>query len=102
MRYTRPTHPAHWHVASAARVNGKVLLPGRVLRFRGERGTFAFVRHVTNTRTGSEWLDVRDTVTGALRAFPITGERGVRVVTRKTVPVTPVEGRSGARAAVAA
>jgi hypothetical protein len=98
MRYTRPTHPAHWHVSSDARVNGKVLQPGRVLRIRNQRGTFAFVRHVRNTVTGAEWLDVRD-ANGALRAFRV---EDVRVVTRKTIPAVPVEGRSIVRAAVAA
>jgi hypothetical protein len=98
-RYSRPTVPAHWHVAEVARVRGKVLTPGRVVRIKGERGAFAFLRHVTNTRTGAEWLDVRDTTTGALRAFH--ADR-VRTVTRGTVPATPVAGRTVTREAVAA
>lgn len=67
-KITRATVPAHWHVAEVARVRGQVLTPGRELRIRGERGAFAFVRHVANAHTGTEWLDVRD-ANGALRAF---------------------------------
>lgn len=95
-RYTRATVPAHWHVADVARVRGKVLTPGRVLRVTRERGTFAFLRHVRNANTGAEWLDVRDTASGALRAFHVDR---VRTVTRRTVPVVPVAGRTVARGA---
>jgi len=90
-KYTRATVPAHWDVAEVARVNGKVLTPGRVIRIRGDRGAYAFLRHVRNTSTGAEWLDVRDTATGALRAFH--ADR-VRLVTRKTAPAVPVAGRT--------
>lgn len=70
-RTTRPTTPAHWAVAEVARVRGQVLTPGRELKIKGERGTFRFVRHVTNTRTGVEWLDVYGGPSGheCLRAF---------------------------------
>jgi hypothetical protein len=51
-RYTRPTVPAHWTVAEVARVKGASLTPGRQLRITGERGTFVFLRHVTNTAHG--------------------------------------------------
>lgn len=97
-KHVRPTVPASWHVAEVARVRGKVLTPGRVLRVRGDRARYAFLRHVRNVDTGAEWLDVRDLTTGALRAF--YAER-VSVVTRRTVDVVPVAGRA-ARAAVAA
>jgi hypothetical protein len=68
---TRATVPAHWTVAEVARVRGQVLTPGRELKVKGERGTFRFVRHVTNTRTGAEWLDVYGGPAGheCLRAF---------------------------------
>lgn len=68
---TRATVPADWSVAEVARVRGQVLTPGRELRIRGERGTFRFVRHVRNTRTGAEWLDVYGGAPGheCLRAF---------------------------------
>jgi hypothetical protein len=90
-RYTRATVPASWDVAEVARVRGKVLTPGRIVRIRGERGSFAFVRHVRNVDTGAEWLDVRDVTTGALRAF--YADR-VRTVTGKRTRVTPVAGRT--------
>lgn len=90
-RHTRATVPSSWHVSEAARVNGRVLAPGRVLRVQGDRGTYAFLRHVRNVDTGAEWLDVRDVATGALRAF--YADR-VRTVTGRTVPVAPVAGRS--------
>lgn len=93
-KYNRPTVPASWHVAEVARVRGNVLTPGRVLRVSGERGAFAFLRHVRNVDTGAEWLDVRDVASGALRAFH--AER-VRTVTRRTAPVVPVAGRTVAR-----
>lgn len=103
-RYTRATVPASWHVAEVARVNGKVLTPGRVIRVTDRDGRilpgrFAFLRHVRNVDTGAEWLDVRDTATGALRAF--YADR-VRTVTRKTTRVTPVAGATVTRSAVAA
>jgi hypothetical protein len=94
-KYTRPTVPAHWQVAEVARVNGQVLTPGRMLKVKGERGTFAFLRHVTNTHTGTAWIDVRD-ASGALRAF--RAERVSRVL-RKTTRVVPVAGRTLAGAA---
>lgn len=52
-------------------MRGQSLTPGREIRVRGERGTFRFVRHVTNTRTGAEWLDVYGGQVGheCLRAF---------------------------------
>jgi hypothetical protein len=91
--------PATWDVAEVARVRGKVLTPGRVVRVadrdgRMMPGRFAFLRHVRNTATGAEWLDVRDLATGALRAFH--ADR-VRTVTRRTVPAVPVAGRTVAR-----
>lgn len=81
MRTTTTTAtPAHWDVADVARVRGQVLTPGRELRIRGERGTFRFVRHVTNARTGAAWLDVYGGQAGheCLRAF-----RADRVTTVK-------------------
>lgn len=70
-KYTRAVVPAHWTVAEVARVRGQVLTPGRELKVSGERGTFRFVRHVTNTRTGAAWLDVYGGPPGheCLRAF---------------------------------
>jgi hypothetical protein len=69
--YTRAAVPAHWQVAEVARVRGQVLTPGRELKVKGERGTFRFVRHVTNTRTGAEWIDVYGGAAGheTMRAF---------------------------------
>lgn len=90
-KVTRATVPASWHISEVARVNGRVLAPGRVLRISRERGTFAFLRHVRNVDTGAEWLDVREVATGALRAFRVDR---VRTVTRRTVPTVPVAGRS--------
>jgi hypothetical protein len=93
-KYTRATVPASWSVAEVARVRGSVLTPGRIVRITGVPGTFAFLRHVRNVDTGAEWLDVRDTTTGALRAFRADK---VRTVTRKTTRVTPVAGITVAR-----
>lgn len=75
---TRPAYPSTWQVAETARVRGAVLTPGRLVRITRDRGTYAFVRHVTNTATGAAWLDVRDTTTGALRAFYVDRVRTVR------------------------
>lgn len=95
-RYMRATVPASWHVAEVARVNGRVLTPGRVIRVTGEPGRrFAFLRYVRNTASGAEWLDVRDVASGALRAFH--AER-VAAVTRRSVEVTPVAGRTAVAA----
>jgi len=66
--YTRATVPADWECAHALKLRGRVVVPGTRLKIAGERGTFAFARHVRNVRTGTEWLDVRDS-NGALRAF---------------------------------
>ena len=95
-KITRASVPATWHVAEVARVRGATLLPGRVVRVRGDRARYAFVRHVRNTATGAEWLDVRDVATGALRAFHV---HRIATVTRKTVDVVPVGGRNAGRAA---
>lgn len=76
-RFTRPSVPAHWHVAEVARVRGAVLTPGRQLRITRERGTFAFLRHVRNEHTGTEWIDVRD-ANGAMRAFRVERVRSVK------------------------
>lgn len=99
-KYTRATVPADWVVAEVARVRGQVLTPGRELRITGERGTFAFLRHVRNVRTGGEWLDVRDG-NGAMRAF--RAERVARVARsrrmRPVVPTTPREPRVAAGSA---
>lgn len=99
-RYTRPTVPADWHVTETARVRGAVLVPGRVVRITGERGAYAFLRHVTNVRTGAAWLDVRDLSTGALRAFHADRVRSVK--RGRPVPCTPVAGRTVVRTAAAA
>jgi hypothetical protein len=64
-----------------SRVRGQVLTPGRGLRIRGQRGTFTFLRHVANTSTGTEWLDVRDG-NGAMRAFRV--EQVTRVLRAST------------------
>lgn len=90
-KYARPTVPASWHVAEVARVRGQVLTPGRGVRVSRERGTFAFLRHVTNTATGTEWIDVRD-ANGAMRAFRT--DRVTRVLRSSTTArrVRPVRG----------
>jgi len=98
-KLTRAAVPASWHVSEVARVRGAVLTPGRVVRITRERGTFAFLRHVVNVDSGAEWIDVRETSTGALRAFRVDR---VRTVTRKTVAAAPVGGRSSVRVAVSA
>lgn len=72
----RGTVPAHWQVAEAAKLRGRVVRPGMALKIRGERGTFRFVRHVTLTTSGREWVDVRD-AGGALRAFYVDRVRSV-------------------------
>lgn len=95
-KHARPTVPASWHVAEVARVRGQVLTPGRGLRIRGQRGTFTFLRHVVNTDTGGEWLDVRD-ANGAMRAFRV--DAVTRVLRASTTARRP---RPAARAAVAA
>lgn len=61
----------NWTVTAHARVNGRVLVPGRELTIRGERGRFRFVKHVRNDATGREWIDVYGGVKGheTLRSF---------------------------------
>lgn len=77
-RYTRATVPAHWTVAEAARLKGREVRPGTVLRIRGERGTFRFLRHVT-LPDGRQWIDVRD-ASGCWRSFR---PEAVRSIPRK-------------------
>jgi len=98
-RNTRPAVPAAWHVAEVARVRGQVLTPGRGLRIRGERGTFTFLRHVTNTATGAEWIDVRDG-NGAMRAF--YADRVTRVLRPSTTARRVRPAATTTRTAVAA
>lgn len=60
--------PAHWEVAEAIRLRNREVRPGVVLKIAGERGTFRFEQHVLNTRTGTEWITVRD-ANGGWRSF---------------------------------
>ncbi len=67
-RPSHPSHPSrpsrpwpdHWAVTTDYKLHGQWLRPGiSVLVITGEPGgRFRFLRHVTNTATGTEWLDV--------------------------------------------
>lgn len=60
-----------WTISSTARVRGRILTPGTEVSIRGERGRFRFVKHVHNSVTGTEWIDVYGGVKGheTLRSF---------------------------------
>lgn len=64
---TRTRVPAHWQVAEAVRLRNREVRPGTTLKITGERGTFAFLRHVT-LPDGREWIDTRD-AGGGWRSF---------------------------------
>lgn len=56
-------HPPNWHVSSSYQHGRQQLTPGRLLKIRGERGQFRFVRHVVTEPTDrrrkrAEWIDV--------------------------------------------
>lgn len=51
--------------------NGRHITPGTELSFRVERGRFKFLALVTNTETGSEWVDVACPKTRQVRSFHI-------------------------------
>lgn len=57
-KYKGPLHPQHWEVSEEAVANGRHLTPSTEVSVSGERGRFLFLRHVRNTRTGSEWVDL--------------------------------------------
>lgn len=55
---TAPLYPEHWEVSEESVCNGRHLTPGTEVSIRGERGRFRFLRHVRNTTSGSEWVDL--------------------------------------------
>lgn len=58
----------YWQVSDSARVRNRTLVPGDEVSIRGERGRMRFVKHVVNTATGREWIDVMHPTRG-LRSF---------------------------------
>lgn len=61
--YTGSAVPPGWEVTASWPHGRAVITPGTVLKIRGERGTFRFVRHVRVTpadrrRSPREWIDV--------------------------------------------
>ena len=55
--------PESWVVSfeyDVTSTSGKVLhlSPGTLIGVKGERGRFAFAKHVLNTANGKEWIDV--------------------------------------------
>lgn len=49
----------NWTLTHAIKLRGRRVTPGVELSLRGERGRFRFERHVANSATGTEWLDLR-------------------------------------------
>lgn len=73
--------PKHWAVSAHARIHGRNVCHGTEVSIRGERGRFRFLRHVTNGRTGTEWIDVYGGVKGheTIRSFRPERVRTVHV-----------------------
>lgn len=49
--------PDHWEVSFSMTLLGRDVTPGVMLKIPYQ-GQFKFLRHVRNTRTGTEWVDV--------------------------------------------
>lgn len=61
--YAAQPHPDNWHVSASYQHGSQQLTPGRLLKIRGERGQFRFLRHVMaepadHRRKRREWIDV--------------------------------------------
>lgn len=83
--------PDFWKVTGHARINGRNVVPGTELAIRGERGRFRFVKHVRNTRTGLEWIDVYGGPSGheTIRSFRPERVRTVRTKRTMRTAVAP-------------
>lgn len=73
--------PDHWEVSTSMVLLGKDVVPGSLLKIP-YLGLFRFLRHVRNTRTGTEWIDVM----GEDKQFhAYRPERFTKVVAKKSL-----------------
>lgn len=86
---------ADWTRETEIRVNGRVVVPGTEISFRGERGRFRFVERVTTPR-GASWLSVIGGPKG-VRTWRSLPEARVRTVHVKRQTLTASEARTLAR-----
>ena len=86
---------AGWTRETEIRVNGRVVVPGTEISFRGERGRFRFVERVT-TSAGVSWLSVIGGPKG-IRTWRAFREERVRTVHTKRQTMTAAEAKALAR-----
>jgi hypothetical protein len=67
-----PKFPENWIVDYEFEINGKQIVPGTILRFRGRHGTFVCAYKVTHKITGNEWIDCTSDKTKAFYSIKVS------------------------------
>lgn len=69
--------PEHLHHFYELEFNGEIIKPKTLLRIKGERGTFRYVKHVHNSKLDVTWIDTISTKTGLYRSFYLDRIRAI-------------------------
>lgn len=74
----------NWVVSYEYQHGKDLISPGSLIKFKGQRGGFKFVKHVINRDTNKEWIDcVGDT---GYRSFYVHDLKGIIKAKKKRVP----------------